>query len=600
MQLIPPSPMLPGDRPVSRPLSWLPCVKHRRPEAHTAMPRPGQEFDDSHRPMAPPVIRRGRLHVLSSRTTSRADVGFKADTPLTSRGSIEPPSVTSTEAASHDREWAESLRSLIRDTENAFQAVRDVLDYNTKHDASKTRNKTCTTTRIKTRSKTRKTWLFGLYVKSTHPPAASPPVQRAPSPLDKPLPPHPSTEAEQGRRPAANEKRKANKSRRDISNKATSMWKGLSNIRGPARWVDQILTDAGLKKIEADEMVTQEQIRQFREARLRAEQLQLELEAQQSSDESVFETDSSRTSQGSASTALSSDHLSLCSNSPSQSMPFSMTMDPMDHAVVHKDFSLPMREREDFTLFRQQQEEEQQHEQQLRQRQRQREREQDRWRQQSSQPPPTPPPPPPPPVRPKSVQLPDLPPKNPERSNKRPTRLATIPEAEPDCSDNGDECSQGVPSGDFGQDPAYDNHGYDSDTSLYEEDEEETAEEMAAWFESFGFESHGQLIREDTIASRSCSDLSATLRCPPSPRSSTYSYPLGSSASGGAVHCAELGVDGAKAMPTDMARYASTGPMRFLTAPGPPRVWALSKGQGQGSGRGSAGWYSSTGHRMRV
>ncbi|KAG5968190.1 hypothetical protein E4U58_001940 [Claviceps cyperi] len=594
MQLIPPSPLSPEDRPAPRPLSWLPCVKHRQPEAHTAMPRPGQEFDDSHRPMTPPVFRRGKLQVLGSRTTSRADVGFKADTPLTSRGSIEPPSVTSTEAASHDREWSESLRSLIRDTENAFQAVRDMLDYNTKHDASKSRNKTCTTKGIKTRGKTRKTWLFGLYVKSTHPPATCPPVvQRAPSPLDKPLPPHPAAEVEQGRRPAANEKRKANKSRRDISNKATSMWKGFSNIRGPARWVDQILTDAGLKRIEADEMVTQEQIRQFREARLRAEQSQLELEAQQSSDESVFETDYSRTSQGSASTALSSDHLSLCSSPPSQSM----TMDPMDHAVVHKDFSLPMREREDFTLFRQQQEEEQQQEQQLRQRERQREREQERWRQQSSQPPPTPPPPPQPPVRPKSVQIPDLPLKNPERSNKRPTRLATIPEAEPAYCDNGDEYSQGVPSCDFGQDPAYDNHGYDSDTSLYE-DEEETSEEMAAWFQSFGFESHGQLIREDTIASRSCSDLSATLRCPPSPRSSTYSYPLGSSAPGGVVRCAELGVDSAKAMPTNMARYASTGQMRFLTAPGPPRVWALSKGQGQG--RGSAGWYSSTGHRMRV
>ncbi|KAG5996314.1 hypothetical protein E4U43_002871 [Claviceps pusilla] len=586
----------------SRPRSWLPSMKHQRPESPATTPRDGAAPSPAPSPAPLPGPR--------ALTPFRRPEGrFKSHSasPLTDR-------------STRDREWVDSVRILIKETEEAFQAVRDVLEFNVKDDA------------VRKASKMRKTGKSRPAAVLVAPPASS--VSEASregtclAVLDKPLPADPEHKGEEAKREedkkeneggrkkekekekekdkkkekdkdkeqnkeetkkAQEQKRhpparpKAKKTRKEFPNKASSsMFRSLSKIKTPTRWIDHILTSARLKRIEADEMITREQIRQFCEGRrLRAQLLEC-AEAQgtddgqgrQSSSSDSAGSEFSRTSRGSSSTALSSDHTSLCSAT------VVVVMDPMDHAVVQRDFSVPqqgmgmglgMGAGGDGVLWLEQQQQQQQKQK-------------------------------------TSAEYPDPPPRNPERSNKRSHRLPTIPEAESDAADGRAEDEHVArssrrdnrPGGPFSKTrveksppatAAQENDttasvrkpastkegsraaspqawdGYDDKTeaeaALYDPDDDGMAEDMADWFQTFGFESHGQLIhvddQEHDVAGSAAQSAASTV---PSDSARVRDHVQRDANASSTDHSLTARPD------------APIGaPIRFLTTQGPPRVW---------------------------
>ncbi|KAG5987386.1 hypothetical protein E4U54_005014 [Claviceps lovelessii] len=574
------------NRLASRPRSWLPSTKHQRPESPATTPRDGAAPS----PAPSPAPHPGPRALIPFR---RPEARFKSHSasPLTDR-------------STRDREWVESVRNLIKETEEAFQAVRDVLEFNAKDDA------------VRKASKTRKTGKTRPAAVLVAPPASS--VSEASrertcrsggclAVLDKPLPPDPEDKGEEakrevdkkeneGERKKEKEKEKetkkaqeqkrhlsarprAKKNRKESPNKASSsMFRSLSKIKTSTRWIDHILTSAHLKRIEADEMITREQIRQFCEGRrLRAQLLECaaaqgtdEGQGRQSSSSDSAGSEFSGTSRGSSSTALSSDHTSLCSATAV------FVMDPLDHAVVQRDFSVPqqgmgmglgMGAGGDGVLWLEQQQKQK-----------------------------------------TSAEYPDPPPRNPERSNKRSHRLPTIPEAESDAADgraadehvarprrrdnrpggplsktrveksppataaqeNDTTASVRKPAGTGEESQAASpqaGDGYDdeaeAEAALYDPEDDGTAEDMADWFQTFGFESHGQLIHVDDhehdVAGSAARSAASTV---PSDSARVHDHVQRDPNASSADHSLTARPD------------APIGaPIRFLTTQGPPRVW---------------------------
>lgn len=497
----------------SRPLSWLTSVKSQRPE-----------------------------------------------TAVTSKGYIERPATTDD---SHQLRWEESVHILIEETEEAFQAVRDFFQHDAEDDADI------------------KSWLADgsharifapseFYPESIQPRAAYcqerqlasplPVLERVPSPHDKPLPPHPKEEqGEQQKVPM-----KIKKARKERPNKLPSMLKGLQGKKY-SKWtlpVTEILRGTRFMRVEADEMLTPEQIQQIRAERLKSPKGHCTLEGRQSIDSA--ESESSRSSKASASTVLSGDHL----------LSYPATS-PMDHAVVHKDFSVPqgsLKDGDGVTLLEEQ--------------------------------------------RNQSVGHPEPPPKNPERGNKRPQRLSTIPEAEsenyegtvtvgPKSKDDSLQSRVSQNSVDATPCPAASsslqhvhapgqeneqvldkigslNHGSEDApcldeednglrTALYEQDDDFIARDMASWFQAFGFESHGQLI-QDGVASKSCGD-PLTVRCATSSGQTCVQSMASTMPSTVASELQAAGYSTAETPGNSLS-----APIRFLTTQGPPRMW-ISGGQ---------------------
>ncbi|KAG6010012.1 hypothetical protein E4U21_000453 [Claviceps maximensis] len=532
-----------ANRSASRPRSWLPSLKHQRYElpaaAPTPTPTPGPGPGPG--PLADGCGGRQSLE-LPARRIANMNSNYIPHYSAT---------LPSTDGLTRDREWVDSVRILIQETEDAFQAVRDVLEFNTRDDAASRTCQTC------------KTWSSPEHVHSETRLAAAPTSVPSGGVVSASL-------KDQTRQPQT--ARKVNKpQRKETLGRASSMFKGFSKIKTPTSWVDQLLTGARLKRIEADEMITREQIRQFCEGRRLRAQQEREMEQEQetehkmdtlerravledeegrqSSSSDSTESASSGTSRGSSSTSgssmgLSSDHASLCSAG------VVVAMDPIDHAVVCRDFSVPRQEeaRRDDVLASAM-EQQQYH--------------QSPQSQQHARHPkhgtPTA----------AEVQLPDPPPRNPERINKRSHRLPTIPEAESDPPESRGEVSSaslddrpGVPfprtSGGKGtQDAAaparqQDGHGDDDNAPVYDHEDDGTADEMADWFDTFGFESHGQLIHVDE-------NVGDVVHVP-------------ARDSGGVdSNSPPPGLD-ARDEPTAAASPFSA-PIRFWTSPGPPRVW---------------------------
>lgn len=474
------------------------------------------------------------------------------DTAVASKGDIERPATTDD---SHELRWSQSVHILIEETEEAFQAVRDFFQ----HDADI------------------KSWLADgsharilapsseFYPESIQSQAAYcqegqlasplPVLERVPSPHDKPLPPHPKEEQEEQQKVPM----KMKKARKGRSNKLPSVLKGLQG-KNYSKWtlpVTEILKGTRFMRVEVDEMLTPEQIQQIRAERLKSPKGHSTLEGRQSIDSA--ESESSRSSKASA-----SDHpLSYPATSP------------MDHAVVHKDFSVPqgsLKDGDGVTLLEEQ--------------------------------------------RNQSVGHPEPPPKTPERGNKRPQRLPTIPEAESEnceatvavgpkseddilqsrvsqtsvnatpcpaasssvqnvhalCPENELVLDKFGSSKDGSEDaPCQDEEDNGLRTTLYEQDDEFLASDMASWFQAFGFESHGQLI-QDGVASKSCGDPLAVRRASSSGQTCAQSI----ASTMPSTVASELQAAGCSTAETP--RNSLSAPIRFLTTQGPPRMW-ISGGQ---------------------
>ncbi|KAG5925219.1 hypothetical protein E4U53_003352 [Claviceps sorghi] len=511
--------------------------------------------------------------------------------------------VPSTGGSTREREWVDSVRMLIKETEDAFQAVRDVLELSAKDGVLSKTSKANDTSKARPADLARAEMVppasaserASGVVKPSSGRLAVP--ERASSPLEKPLPPHPEgkegeektektgttgttgttekkekeekeegegdeeekgdVKTEQARKTGmenTNEqrrqpppRRRVKKTRNESPSKASSVLRGLARIRPPHYWVDQILTGAGLKRIEADEMITREQIRQFCEGRrLRAEHLECASqpdEGRQSSDSAGSETSGTSRASTSTSTAASSN------DAPSCSAAVPLMMDPLDRAVVRRDFSVPQqgsRRRDGVVMLGETQQPGKQ-----------------------------------------GAAHPDPPPRNPERGNKRSHRLPTIPETEPDPADGrgGDEratgplgaaahaskaassrATRGATAAPW-QDDEH-GHGHDANAALYgqdgqdgqdDQDDDGTAEDMADWFQTFGFESHGQLIRVDD-------DADADADADVVPAASTLP-PAAADARGKPTTAGPASTE---------ATLPFSAPIRFLTAQGPPRVWTSS------------------------
>ncbi|GAB0136990.1 hypothetical protein EsDP_00005273 [Epichloe bromicola] len=537
----------------SRPLSWLTSVKSQRPESLISIRRDGDNYQ-----AASPFLPVKNRHTQTLTATSPV-VGW--DTAVASKGYIERPATTDD---SHQLRWAESVHILTEETEEAFQAVRDFFQHDAEDDADI------------------KSWLADgsharifapsseFYPESIQSRAAFcqerqlasplPVLERVPSPHDKPLPPHPKEEQEEQQKVPM----KIKKARKERSNKLPSMLKGLQGKKY-SKWtlpVTEILRGTRFMRVEVDEMLTPEQIQQIRAERLKSPKGHYTLEGRQSIDSA--ESESSRSSKASASTVLSGDHL----------LSYPATS-PMDHAVVHKDFSVPqgsLKDGDGVTLLQEQ--------------------------------------------RNQSVRHPEPPPKNPERGNKRPQRLPTIPEAEsenyegtvavgPKSKDDGLQSRVSQKSVDATPCPAASsslqhvhalcqenelvldkigssNHRSEDApcrdeeddglrTALYEQDDDFIASDMASWFQAFGFESHGQLI-QDGVASKSCGD-PLTVRCASSSGQTSVQSIASTTPS---TVASEL--QAAICSTAETPRNSLSAPIRFLTTQGPPRTW-ISGGQ---------------------
>ncbi|KAG5980636.1 hypothetical protein E4U55_003819 [Claviceps digitariae] len=631
-----------ADRVASRPRSWLTSMKHQRAESPAVMQRDGAAAAAAATPAPAPAPAEAPLVDSRGGRQSLEQTAFR----IPGGGYCALPS---TDRLTRDREWVDSVRVLIKETEEAFQAVRDVLEFNAKDVAMSKTRKTGTTGTPRPAEYThsesvRRASCASKSSTGTHPSGACLAVlERAPSPLDKPLPPHPDRngtgtpnrgEEEKERKRREREKAKEQEIEKELekvkakakararakdieiegerqkqkqtqkqqrrqlpqtrqvkhtrketpTHKASSMLKGLSKIKPPSNWIDHILTTARLKRIEADEMITREQIRQFCEGRrLRAQHLEFALqveEGRQSSSSDSAGSEASGTSRASGSTALSSDHMSLCSAS-------AVVMDPMDHAVVHRDFSVPQPQpglegREGGLLLEKQQQQQQQ-----------------QYQTQENQ----------------SAEYPDPPPRNPERSNKRSHRLPTIPEAECDSVEGRGEDEQlarssshdnthtrglhssrtsvvTIPSAAAAQrngpvrhttgsaDRPSTSHGpgrqhamaaawpaentHDANVAVFdpEDEDDDTADDMVNWFQTFGFESHGQLIHHED-------DYNAASNG----RAGSSSHTQSASAGVDEVDVRGNPAPATGHVPTGRPNPSFDAPIRFLTTQGPPRLW---------------------------
>ncbi|KAK2591345.1 hypothetical protein QQS21_010970 [Conoideocrella luteorostrata] len=226
---------------------------------------------------------------------------------------------------SQQQSWTESVYTLIQETEEAFKSVGDSL-----------KDDTGPNSWFADPSESISSSVAEIHPEHSHPDSSghhelgqsTPPKRIQVSPLNKPLPPHPENRKEKVV-PAKKTKRKEPKK------KTVLPLCGLPGTGSSSKWtmrngVSQILSGTLFKRVEADEMLTSDQIDQIRTRRLQVR------DNKHSSFDGRSWMDCAR-SVRSQSPALHRNGaqagvVSQRANSPTS---------PLDNAVVHKDFSSP-------------------------------------------------------------------------------------------------------------------------------------------------------------------------------------------------------------------------------------------------------------------
>lgn len=456
-----------------------------------------------------------------------------------------------TPSLGHHDAWTESVQLLIKETADAFQAVHETMN-----DATLTSwlldlpetQEVSSESEAPTDFVPPHTTVYHhneqeqeITTNNPLPPPPPPPRKSINPTTDKPLPPCPEKPKMQGLK---EELKKVSKYR-VLRPTKSAKW-AVSN------GVAQLLSSAGLKRLQVDEMLTPERIEEMRVKRLRKD-------LERSSFEGRDSSESSR-SVSSQQTAKSASKAS--NNESKEEKPSAL---PLDDAVIHTDFSLPGTSAQKSVPVQAQDK-----------------------------------------CEASNTGSLNPPPKNPQRYvfTKTKSRLPTIPEvvAQPEepagrpsedhslrSQDSGEfvnipgphladarstvghdhiPCQAADDSANVDEEPEDDDIDYcdyqvaiqgmssDLRTALHEEDENDMAEDMTAWFETFGFETHGELIPDGASSPWSLSSRSVISTSP-------------STISGDA--------DGPMPVTSD-DNYTFAGPMRFLRSQAPPKKWAPSEG----------------------
>ncbi|KJK92819.1 hypothetical protein H633G_03195 [Metarhizium anisopliae BRIP 53284] len=448
-----------------------------------------------------------------------------------------------TPSLGHHDAWTQSVQLMIKETADAFEAVHENMDDTSLtswlHDLPETSETTGGPETPADFAAPHTTTQHRQEDKTSNRPTLS---KRTKSPIDKPLPLCPETQT-------MNLLKKESKK---VSQPRTSQ------PTKPARWavsngVAQLFSGTRFKRVKADEMLTPEKLEEVRARRTHKDQQPSSFEGRDSSDSS----DSAWSRQTTTSSAKSNK------NNSNAEKPSVL---PLDEAVIHADFSLPSMSMQKSALSRPRSERDTI-------------------------------------VVTSNVYPLNPPPKNPQRfvftNTKAP--LPTIPEVESDdeleepagrpsvdhsvrSQDSGDlvylpgtqlstvnssfkhgriacQIADSYVNSDEEMDDSIDSGAYqiaiqgltsgDSRTATYDDDETDLADDMTAWFSTFGFETHGELIPDGAASPWSLSSHSITSTSP-STVSGDAEAPIPVSSEDG---------------------YTFAEPIRFFRSHAPPRKW---------------------------
>ncbi|KAG8425572.1 hypothetical protein J3458_002258 [Metarhizium acridum] len=436
-----------------------------------------------------------------------------------------------TPSLGHHDAWTQSVQLMIKETADALEQVHETMDDSSLtswlHDLPETSE---TTKRPETPADFAAPHITTHHHQEQEDITSNRPTpsKRAKPPIDKPLPLCPETRS---MNVLKKESKKASQPR-------------TSQPTKPARWavsngVAQLFSGTRFKRVQADEMLTPEKTEEVRARRIDKDQQPSSFEGRDSSDSS----DSTWSQQTTTSSAKSNKNNSKAEK-PS--------VLPLDQAVIHADFPLPSTSMQKATV--------------------------PRTRSKSDTT-----------VLTSNVYPLNPPPKNPQRfvSTNTKARLSTIPEVESEdeleelagrpsvdhslrSQESGDLVKRGrvacqvgdsYVNSDEEMDDSIDSGAYqiaiqgltsgDSQMVTYDDDENDLADDMTAWFSTFGFETHGELIPDGAASPWSLSSHSITSTSP-----------------------STVGGDAEAPIPVSSEDgYAFAEPIRFFRSHAPPRKW---------------------------